>query len=314
MSVIVPVYNEADYIGETLDSIIHQNFESYEIIVINNGSTDNSLEIINEKLSKSDLPHKIISKSNNGVGSARNLGIDESNGEYIVFVDGDDYIHPNHLSLLYNAGYDFSLIQLVKNYNGEIISKPHFYDEKVLSTAEFIRLELNMKIPFNFVQLSYKRDIIVNNNLRFNLDVNYGEDTEFALKALIYGENIKISNETTYFYVQHPSSLSSSSRLKRFDFICVLDNLADFYTKQGYTELSRLIHTSRIPKAIFGNMNYLFYNGCDYDKVINRMEELSLFEKLSHYRGDLKFSLKIKLFLFSPKLYYKLWRKFKNSI
>lgn len=314
MSVIVTVYNEEKYIAKTLDSVINQDFDEYEIIVINNGSTDNSLKIINEKLSQSDTPHKIISIPNRGVSSARNKGIDESRGEYIVFVDGDDYIASNHLHLLYNNDFDFSLIQLVKKRENNIISKPHHYSNSVLKTSDFIKLELKMEIPFNFVQLSYKRDIIINNDLKFNSNINYGEDTEFALKALIYGETIKISNEITYFYIQHPSSLSSSSRLKRFNFIFTLDNLADFYEKEGYFELNDLIHTSRIPKSIFGNMNYFFFNNYDYDEIINYMNKLSLFTRLSKFKGDLKFTLKIKLFLFSPKLYYKLWKKFKNSI
>lgn len=314
MSVIVTVYNEEKYIAKTLDSIINQDFDEYEVIVVNNGSTDKSLEIINEKLSESNISHKIISMSNKGVSSARNRGIDESSGEYIVFVDGDDYIASNHLRLLYNGDFDFSLIQLVKKQGDNIISQPHFYNEEVLKTVDFIKLELKMEIPFNFVQLSYKRDILINNNLKFNSDINYGEDTEFALKALIYGETIRISNETTYFYVQHSSSLSSLSKLKRFNFVFTLDNLADFYEKKGYFELVDLIHTSRIPKAIFGNMNYFFFNNYDYDEVIDYMNKLSLFSRLSEFKGDLKFTLKIKLFLFSPKLYYEVWKKFKNSI
>ena len=78
--------------------------------------------------------------------------------------------------------------------------------------------------------------------------------------------------------------------------------------------MADLITTSRIPKAIFGNMNYFFYNSYDFDEVMNRMNELDLFSKLSKYEGDKKFELKIKLFLFNPKLYYIMWKKFKNSI
>jgi hypothetical protein len=96
--------------------------------------------------------------------------------------------------------------------------------------------------------------------------------------------------------------------------ISIFENLAEFYESQGREDLARLIVTSRIPKAIFGNMNYFFYNDYDFDEVMGKMKELDLLNKLSRYEGDSKFKSKIKLFLLSPKLYYKTWKKLKNSI
>ena len=313
VSVIVPVYNEERYISATLDSIINQNFKDFELIVVDDGSTDNTLEIVNEKLSASKINHKIIHQENKGVSSARNRGIAESCGDYIVFVDADDYILTDHLYHLYNPDYDFNLIQLVKK-DEDKLSKTYFYKTDEMTTEEFIKLELEMKIPFNFVQLSYNADIIRNNGLKFREDVTYGEDNDFAMRALSYGDKIGISNEITYFYIQHESSLISTSKLKRFDFIPVLEDLAEFYKKQNLNELSDLIHTSRIPRAIFGNMNYFFVNDYDFDEVMSKMKELDLLNKLSKFKGDRKFGLKVKLFLLNPKLYYKMWKKFKNSI
>ena len=114
VSVIVPVYNLSQYIGQTLNSIINQDFDNYEIIVIDDGSTDDSLDVIHETLKNTNIPHKIIHQRNGGVSVARNNGIEVSRGEYVVFVDGDDCILENHLSSLYNGKTDFSLIQLVK--------------------------------------------------------------------------------------------------------------------------------------------------------------------------------------------------------
>lgn len=313
VSVIVPVYNEERYISSTLDSIINQNFKDFELIVVDDGSTDNTLNIVNDKLSDSKINHKIIHQENKGVSSARNRGIDESSGDYIVFVDADDYILTDHLSQLYNPGYDFSLIQLVKK-EGENTSSPHIYETEEMTTENFIKLELEMRIPFNFVQLSYNASIIKDNDLKFREDVTYGEDSDFAMRTLSYGDKIKISNEITYFYIQHQSSLINTSKLKRFDYVLVLEDLAEFYKKQNLNELASLIYTSRIPRAIFGNMNYFFYNDYSFDEVIAKMKELDLFNKLSKFQGDRKFSLKIKLFLLNPKLYYKMWKTFKNSI
>lgn len=313
VSVIVPVYNCEEYIGAALNSIINQDFKSFEVIVIDDGSTDNSLEIINEKLSKSTISYKVIHQENSGVSSARNRGIAEATGQYLVFIDGDDYVTGNHLSELYNGESDFSMVQFIKK-DGDRLSTPHHFSVEFISCDEFITKELNMEMPFNFWQLMYRTSIIRDNDIWFNPDLVYGEDIDFALRALLYGEEIAISNEATYYYLQHPQSAIKTTEFRRFDVIEIFENLAEFYKSQGRNDLANLIITSRIPKAIFGNMNYFFYNDYDFDKVLNKMKELDLLTKLSKFEGDNKFKSKIRLFLFSPKIYYKTWKKLKNSI
>ena len=313
VSVIVPVYNSCEYIGATLDSIINQDFSGFELIVVDDGSTDNSLEIIKEKLSKSTISYEIIHQENAGVSCARNAGIEKATGDYLVFVDSDDYITGNHLSQLYNGETDFSLIQFIKK-DGEKLSTPDHYSKRLMSCDEFIKKELKMEIYFNFWQLMYKTSIIKDNNIRFNPDVIYGEDTEFALKVLIYGKEIAISNEVTYYYIQHPTSAIKTSEYRRFEVVEIFEKMAEFYRGLGRDDLADLIVTSRIPKAIFGNMNFFFYNDYDFDEVLSKMKELDLLSKLSKFEGDSKFKSKIRLFLLNPKLYYKTWKKFKNSI
>lgn len=313
VSVIVPVFNASDYIGNTLKSIINQDFDGYEIIVVDDGSTDNSLEIINKTLENSTIPNKIIHQENSGVSVARNNGIEASNGDYMVFIDADDYVTSNHLNVLYNGESDFSLTLFAKK-EGEKIFEPFTYEEDVISTADFIKKELNMQIVFNFFQLMYKSDIIKDNNIRFTPGIVYGEDIEFVHKVLSYGSEIVINNEVTYYYVQHPESAIKTTEYKRFGIVEIFEGLADFYNNNNKSELADLIITSRIPKAIFGNMNFFFHNGYDFDEVMGKMKELDLLTKLSKYEGDSKFKLKIKLFLANPKIYYKTWMKLKNSI
>ena len=314
VSVIIPVYNCEEYIGTTLKSVINQDFPyEYEIIVIDDGSTDNSLNVINSTLNNCGVSYKVIHQDNAGVSVARNHGIDVSCGKYLVFVDGDDYILKNHLSELYNEEYDFSLIQFAKK-DDDIISKYNYFDFEDISTDDFIEKELKMEILFNFFQLMYDSQIIKDNNIYFTPGVVYGEDTEFALKALIYGRRIHISNKITYHYVQRSNSAIRTSEFRRFDIVDILENLANFYRINGKNKLANLIIYSRIPKAIFGNMNYFFYSCYGFDEVYSVMKKKDLLFKLSRYRGDLKFKLKIKLFLLNPRLYYKFWFRFKNSI
>ena len=313
VSVIVPVYNGEEYICDTLKSIINQDFDDYEIIVIDDGSTDSSLSLIKTALEGTEIPHKILSQKNSGVSITRNRAITESEGEYLVFVDCDDIITPDHLSTLYNPTSDFSLTRLVKIANG-YTSDAFEYGENIISTQDFIRKELKMEIPFNFCQLAYKASIIKNNNIRFPENVRYGEDTQFALKALVHGKSIKLNRKVTYHYIQHDRSAIKTTRLQRFGIVGVFEELEKYYRDMGFGELADLIITSRIPKAIFGNMNFFFHEGYDFDDIMEKMDEDDLRRKLSRYEGDLKFKIKIKLFLLNPKLYYMFWMKFKNRI
>ena len=313
VSVIVPLYNGEAYISQTLNSIIDQDFDDFEIIIVNDGSTDNSLKIAENTLKDSKRPYKIINQKNQGVSSARNKGIDNASGDYLIFVDADDYITPNHISNLYNPKYDFSLTQFVKKYD-EIESKPYNYTSEVLTTTEFIKKELLMEIPFHFAQIIYKTSIIKDNNIQFPKGKVYGEDTYFALKSLIFSDKISINNTITYYYIQHPESAIKTTQFRRFEVVGLFEDLKKFYEANSKKELGKLIETSRIPKAIFGNMNFFFFNNYDFNTVINHMKKHNLFNKLSKYDGDFKFKLKIRLFLMSPKIYYKVWMKFKKSI
>ncbi len=101
VSIIVPVYNVENYLDRCLDSLINQSFDDIEIICINDGSTDNSLSILKD-YEKKDARVKIINKDNSGVSDCRNNGINVANGEYIVFVDSDDWIDVNMIETMYN--------------------------------------------------------------------------------------------------------------------------------------------------------------------------------------------------------------------
>lgn len=318
VSVILPVYNCEKYIKETLNSIILQDFDSFELIIIDDGSTDNSLKIIKEFLDDSIIPNKILTQENHGVSYTRNRGIMEASGEFIVFVDDDDLIKKNHISCLYKAAqnHDGAFTKMLKiDDEGNIIGNIGLFAPinglSEIETSKLIDLELDMAIPFSFCQIMYKKELLKAN---FNSEAIYGEDTEFLLKNLIYTNSIGICSDVTYFYIQRKNSATDNANLDRFDFIEILENLAIYYNKNNKSELSEKIEKIRIPKAIFGNLMYFFYNDYNYEDIMSKMEDLELFDKLNNFNGDLKFKLKTKLFLLSPKIYYKTWKRFKNNI
>lgn len=334
VSVIVPVYNASKYISTSINSLINQNFKDFEIIIINDGSTDDSIEIANKLLSASDIEFQIVNQKNKGVSNARNLGLNIAKGDYILFLDDDDYIDSNHIKYLYDKikenNTDFAFSKFLKvNSDKKILTNESQYnyldDKNTLSTLELIKLDLEMKIPFSFVQILYKASILKDNNILFNENYRYGEDTDFALRALYCGKDVSIVDKPTYFYLQHSESVTSNLYLNRFEIIKIFEELS-FYFKGNTTcdysdevkNLLILIKYNRIPKAIFGNLMYFFYNGYDVNEVFNEMEKLNLFKKLSQFKimsfKDILFFIKSKVFLINPKIYYNIWKKLKNSI
>ena len=338
VSVIIPCFNSSLTIEKSLNSIINQNFNNFEIIIVDNNSTDNTTNIAEKTLSKSNIPYKIIiNKENKGPSFSRNIGINQAKGNHLIFIDSDDTVSPNHIPNLYNninPQNQASFVKLVKvDKNSNPISNPNAYEELLkyksvsntnadsifsINSKDLIKSELLMRIPLSFTQLIYNKEILNKNNLRFNESLFYGEDTDFALRYLAYINNVNIIYEDSYFYHHHDKSTTHNAHFERFDFVKVLENLALFYETLNHNDLKDLIITNRIPKSIFGNIMYLFYKDCPFKKVMNEIEKRNLINKLSNFKKydalDKKFENKVKYFIKSPKTYYKFWKKFKNSI
>ena len=211
ISVIVPVYNVEKYIGKCLDSLVNQTLSDIEIIVVNDGSHDNSQKIIDKYVKR--YPDKIKSyiKENGGQGSARNYGLEKANGEYIGYVDSDDYIKSNMYEILYNIAIknnsdivitrDCTVTEDNNEYNNPYFDK--ISDKK--ENAFFGNMGVCNKI--------YKKSII--KNIRFKENVWY-EDLAFTLKVLINSKNIDYYfDEPLYYYLKRNGSTMNNSNVKK---------------------------------------------------------------------------------------------------
>ena len=337
LSVIIPTFNSSNTIERLIHSMSNQIFKDFELIFIDDNSSDDTVNIIRKTLENFPMAHQIhVNETNNGPAYSRNRGIEKANGDYIVFIDSDDVVREDHLSSLYDniKDYDSVFIKGIKvDDEGNLFNfKVDRFDplvelsiknNHVVKAVDIINLELLMKIPFSFVFLLYKKDIIQNNNIKFNEEFRYAEDTEFAMKYLSNCDDVKFVNKYTYYYYQEKGSISDSIAFKRFDSIILFEDLNVYFNDLStynpiFKELGdKLVH-SRTPRFIFGNMNYFFYNDYDKDEVFKKMDELNLFDKLKDFKsfskGDGKFKLKIVLFSLSPNMYYKLWKRLKNRI
>lgn len=217
VSVIVPIYNNERDLKRCVDSIVNQTYKKIEIILIDDGSTDNSASICDEYM-KIDNRIKVIHKKNGGVSQSRNFGLKESTGKKIIFVDSDDYIANNYIERLMTyekldlviSGYFTVSDKGKKQY---MVKNSKYMDKKD------ILKDLTRKNEINFYSVPYlklfDKNIIDKNNIRFNEQIEYGEDTCFVYEYISKIENLQFINEALYF--NNISREESLSRKKRDD-------------------------------------------------------------------------------------------------
>lgn len=212
LSIIVPVYNVEKYLPKCLESLIKQTLKDIEIICVNDGSMDNSLTILKEFASK-DSRIRIIDNQHQGVAKTRNTGIEQSTGEYIGFVDSDDYIDIDFFEKLYNSATksnsDIAIASILKHKNFfNIYNAKYTKEETAITIQDKIKLCEDKKHFFFYAwNKIYHSGFIKENNIKFSEGQIY-EDVMFAIKALYYSNKIISVYGTKYHYIEHENSLT----------------------------------------------------------------------------------------------------------
>lgn len=234
ISVIIPVYNVEKYLVECLDSVINQTFTDIEIICVNDGSTDNSLVIL-ENYANKDSRIKIISQENKGVSCARNTGIAFSNGKYIYFIDSDDYLELDALNKLYNLAEDNSLDLIMfklLNFNDEDGKKynQYYYDMPYLkhlvgdifdyNDMKDDIFSLNVTVYTKF----FKRELISESEF---LEGCIFEDTLFLVDYIFDAKRIMFLDEYLYFRRIRQGSIIFSASKQHVDIIRIYNNILE---------------------------------------------------------------------------------------
>lgn len=201
ISIIVPVYNGDKYLSRCVDSILNQTFQDWELLLVDDGSTDKSGEICDEYVTKDDRIRG-LHKSNGGVSSARNYGLTRIQGEWVTFIDGDDYIEPNYFSiLLSNVNVDL-IVSGVKFSNTEGKSLPPC--DKIIKISEENKYFLDKEFCGLYFRTPwaklFKRDIIERFHLSFNTNLHIGEDTEFVFRYISIVKDIRLIPFSGYCY------------------------------------------------------------------------------------------------------------------
>lgn len=247
LSIIVPVYNVEKYLPKCLESLIKQTLKDIEIICINDGSMDNSLAILKEFASK-DSRIKIIDNQHQGVAKTRNTGIEQSTGEYIGFVDSDDYIDIDFFEKLYNSATksnsDIAIASILKHKNFfNIYNAKYTKEETAITIQDKIKLCEDKKHFFFYAwNKIYHSGFIKENNIKFSEGQIY-EDVMFAIKALYYSNKIISVYGTKYHYIEHENSLTKykdKTGEKEHDLIKAYSELQEFCNSKNIEIPERL--------------------------------------------------------------------------
>lgn len=238
ISIIVPVYGVEKYIEKCLDSLVNQTLKDIEIIVVNDGSPENEQAIIDKYVKKHPKKIKSYIKENGGQGSARNFGIKKASGEYIGFVDSDDYVDTTMFEKLYNEAKKQNYDIVSCNYNS--IDE----DGKILKIIKQKQINTDNYMFFGIIgpcNKIYKKKLLELNKISFREKVRY-EDVDFTLKCIMNASNFGLVDEELYFYLLRQGSTMNNNDIKRnLEILKAFDEIKkDSKYKTNYNEIEYL--------------------------------------------------------------------------
>ena len=255
-SVIVPVYNSEKYLNRCVDSILHQTISDLELILVNDGSKDSSGKICDE-YKKKDSRVVVVHQENGGVSKARNVGLDIAKGEYIVFVDSDDYVDDTYLEHLDNDDADLVIASFTYGKSGK--EKECIHERKCYYLSDkSIMCELlgNGKLAYMWGR-KFKADIIKENSIRLIEGLNFGEDTCFVCEYLFCCKDLLYISEFDYNYVcgEEVSLCRNRGFDKKF-----IESCDDFNDKLQEIFYKNCDVKENVDKVININRSYVYSN------------------------------------------------------
>lgn len=297
ISIIIPAYNVGKYIEDCIISATRQTYKNLEIIVINDGSTDNTEKVIDE-IAKLDNRIKVIKKLNTGVSDTRNIGINESKGDYLVFLDGDDYLAEDYvtymLSLIESTGGEMCLS--TDCFSNALEKDLNTAKTKVITPEEATVLLLSPKMYVGCWNKIYKKSFIINNEIKFDTKLFYGEGLSFITGVAQRCTKVGIGNKKVYYY-RRDNITSATSKFNIEKFI------------NGYDAIKKIEKKLVIKKSsIIGMMNFHKALFCKTAimKIIEHNKKNEFKEEYTKFKKDLRYLFPNLIFKKYVSIYYKI--------
>ena len=325
VSIIVPAYNVENYIERCLNSLVNQTFKDIEIITINDGSTDKSLELLN-KYAKEDIRVSVIDLGDEGVSYCRNLGVEKANGKYIMFVDSDDWIDSNMIEAMYKKAeenkLDLVMCSYIREFKDHSKEKRFNLPEEIIYKEDKVKNELLRKLvgpvkeelsnPEMLDALGtvwgklYRTDILKENKIKFVdlKEIGSAEDTLFNIFTFNYLSKVMFLNKPMYHYWRdNPKSVTSQYNPKLKEQRKVFFKyISDFIKENNFGQVFKEALNNRICTSVLG----LGLIECSKNNKISRINKIKNIKKIinEEYIRNAYKNLELKYFSIHWRIFY----------
>lgn len=306
VSIIMPIYNKEKYLKATLDSVVNQTWKDWELVAVNDGSTDESLSIL--KRYQSNHPQiRIINQRNRGVSAARNAGLKAASGKWIQFLDGDDRMNHEYLNLAVPAAESQQAQILFSNFNkvdmdGNLINRVGFtgegFEPKTIRESTccdqhdlcdlFIKLQYQNGF-FGFISNKlFQRDLLETSGAQFPEEISLAEDLDFFVQLYPAVKKAVFLNRVSFYYLQTETNYCNNDHIDYFSQLKIQMDIRNWFIKvREYTEHSEILNL-RVSDYVYYSVYYAFEDQENVRKIFDRIaadKEILSCISLQKYKG-----------------------------
>lgn len=317
ISIVIPVYKVGKYIENSMTSVCNQTYRDFEVVLVDNNSPDDSIETAERVLKEGSIEFRVVKQTIQGLPSARNMGIREARGEWIVSIDPDDTIAPSFLEVLLNESLKHQTDAIFSNYGdvpeGLLFDFPeeHVGIETIVYERENALMEvLQRRLPLMVSNMFFKKDFFINANLHFDEDVILGADLILVWQLLLSTDKIVCIKNILYNHFVREDSLMTAPSVKKIE-----SNL------NGYKRIQPILaekHSKELSSWVYAREVFALVRTCcihgtkrDFIENSKRFYTQEVYNSLKTF-PDKKIKNMNKVIKISPSLYYSINRIFKN--
>ncbi len=338
LSIVVPMYNLEHYVEPLLNSLLNQSEKQFELILVDDGSRDRTAQVAEEMLARHPiLRGKLIRTANGGVSAARNTGLAAASGDYVLFLDGDDYADHSLVQRIESstAGGKTDILcwgyNLVREDGSTIVSFTSASSDTTGSEAlKNIFVHKTLRIWTG--SIAFKRTFLLENGISYTERCVNGEDQEFIYKALARATRVISLPDVLSYYLQRTSSITGTYNVNKFDVVAAFKRVAEYFSAHPFHEvhtISDLLLNREMTENYFYNLKTCLNgtSGISTRKLLRDIElaypgvNQEMLAVMRNYQGDdRQLAFQIKAFLISPALYGRLihldrsWLQFKQKL